>query len=135
MLAEFQYSSEAEIYKGKLEASGIEVFLRDQFTVDANPIWSNAVGGVKLYVRTEDATQAQTILDEIAQFSVDDNGKEIQCPNCGASKAELVTTVKDRKSFGSFIVSVLLFGAMPLYVKYIYRCLECQSEFEIEEKN
>ena len=50
-IGEYQYSYEANIYKTKLESFGIEVFIRDSFTIDANPLISNAIGGVKLYVR------------------------------------------------------------------------------------
>lgn len=129
LLTEFQYSSEALIVKGKLESEGIEVFLRDQFTVDANPVWSNAVGGVKLYVSTVDFARAKSVLDGIGKFSVDDQGHAITCPECAATKVELVTTVKDRKSFWSFVFSILLFGILPFYVKYTYRCLACHFEF------
>ena len=65
LLRRFQYSSEAIIYQGKLESQGIEVFLRDNHTIDTNPLYSNAVGGVKLYVRSEDVERANQILEEI----------------------------------------------------------------------
>jgi len=51
LIGRFQYSSEATIYKGKIESEGIEVYMRDTATVDANPLYSNAIGGVKLYVK------------------------------------------------------------------------------------
>ena len=47
-IASFQYSSEAIIYKGRLESEGIAVFMRDNFTIDTDPLVSNAVGGVKI---------------------------------------------------------------------------------------
>lgn len=53
LLRRFQYSSEAIIYQGKLESHGVEVFLRDNHIVDTNPLYSNAVGGVKLYVKQQ----------------------------------------------------------------------------------
>ncbi|MBC7655284.1 MAG: DUF2007 domain-containing protein, partial [Oligoflexus sp.] len=46
IIATYQYTSEAIIFKGKLESEGIEVFMRDNNTVDTNPLYSNAVGGV-----------------------------------------------------------------------------------------
>ena len=57
LLRRFQYSSEAIIYQGKLESQGVEVFVRDNHVIDSNPLYSNAVGGVKLYVKTEDVTK------------------------------------------------------------------------------
>ena len=53
-LRRFQYSSEATIYQGKLESQGIEVFLRDQLTIDSNPFYSDALGGIRMFVKTED---------------------------------------------------------------------------------
>ena len=67
-IATFQYSSEALILKGKLESEGIEVFMRDNVTIDTDPLVSNAIGGVKLFVRSEDLGKAQGILSEISRI-------------------------------------------------------------------
>ena len=39
-IARFQYSSEAQIIKGRLEADGIQVFLSDNLTIDTDPLVS-----------------------------------------------------------------------------------------------
>ena len=62
LLRRFQYSSEAIIYQGKLESQGIEVFLRDNNIVDSNPLYSNAVGGVKMFVKTEDFEDRKSVV-------------------------------------------------------------------------
>lgn len=72
LLRRFQYSTEAMIYQGKLESQGIEVFMRDNHIVDSNPLYSNAVGGVKLFVKTEDFEKANEILNDVNLYSVDD---------------------------------------------------------------
>lgn len=72
-LRRFQYSSEAIIYQGKLESMGIEVFMRDNNIVDSNPLYSNAVGGVKMFVKTEDFERANEILNDVNLFPVDDD--------------------------------------------------------------
>lgn len=130
-VATFQYSSEAFIVKGRLEAEGIEVFMVDNTTIDTDPLVSNAIGGVKLSVLTEDAQRASEILQSIGRFSVDENGNSIICPECGSATVEVVSTVRDKTSFWSFIVSFLL-GALPPYTKYKYRCDACKHEFEIQ---
>ncbi|TDE45597.1 hypothetical protein E0I26_06525 [Flavobacterium rhamnosiphilum] len=61
-IATFQYSSEALIFKGKLESEGIKVFMRDNNTVDANPMYSNAIGGIKLFVKSKDFVKANDVL-------------------------------------------------------------------------
>lgn len=127
-IGRFQYSSEAVIYQGKIESEGIEVFMRDQHTIDTDPLVSNAIGGVKLFVKQEDYEAAIKILSEISDFSLDDDGKLIKCPNCGAEKIQFLTTVKDLKSFFSFLFSFLL-TALPFYNRYNYKCNGCNFEF------
>lgn len=128
-IGQFQYSSEAYIYKGKLEAEGIEVFMRDNHTVDTDPFLSNAIGGVKLFVRQEDYESATKVISEISKFSIDDKGELVKCPSCGSEKAQLLTTIKDTKSFFSFFFSLLL-GVLPFYNMYKYKCNTCNFEFK-----
>jgi rubredoxin len=131
-LTDFTYTAEANIFKGLLESEGIETFVRDNFTVDANPLWSNAVGGVKLFVKTEDLDKAKHILSHVTQFSVDDLGKPVECPNCHQPKAQLITTVKETKSIFAFL-GALLFVGLPLYTKYRYKCANCGFEFSLKK--
>ena len=128
-IATFQYSSEAIIFKGKLESEGIEVFMRDNNTVDSNPLYSNAVGGVKLFVKNDDFDKATDIFSNISQYSLDDNEKLIKCPKCGAEQIDLVTSIKDLRSFLVFLFSFFLI-AMPFYSKYKYKCDNCKFEFK-----
>jgi len=128
LVRSYQYSSEAQIFCGKLESEGVEVYVRDMNTVDSNPVWSNAVGGVKLYVKSEDLEKANKILSSISQFSVDEHNELIKCPNCGAEEIEMVTSIKDIKTLLAFIFS-LLFVLIPFYSKHRYKCNKCKFEF------
>ncbi len=128
-IASFQYTSEAIIYKGKLESEGIEVFLRDNLTIDADPLVSNAIGGVKLCVKQQDEQKALAVLNDISAYSLDDSGNAITCPNCGSTKVDFFTTVHDLKSLLSFLFSVLLV-LLPFYTKYKYKCSACHFEFD-----
>lgn len=128
LIGRFQYSSEAIIYQGKLESEGIEVFMRDIAIVDANPIYSNAVGGIKIYVKNEDADAAKKIMAQISEFSLDDNNQFIKCPNCGAEKIEMMTSVKDIKSLLAFVFSALI-SIYPFHTKHKYKCQSCKFEF------
>ena len=130
-IAKFQYSAEAQIIKGRLESEGIEVFLSDHLTIDTDPLVSNAIGGVKLKVLAKDALKAQHILETINKYSVDDNGNAILCPNCNSRKVAMFSTIKDFKSFFSFMVG-FLFGTLPFYAKDKYRCNDCKTEFDIK---
>src|SRR3954467_15331423 len=91
-LSSYTYSAEAQIFKGLLESHSIEVFMRDHNTVDADPLVSNAVGGVKLFVRENDLKKAAEILSAVKEYSVNDNGVPIECPNCHAHQAEMITS-------------------------------------------
>ena len=128
LIGRYQYSSEAIIYKGKLESEGVEVYMRDNNIVDSNPLYSNAVGGIKLFVKKEDFENAQHILSEVSQFSLDENNQLIKCPKCGAEQVDMVTSIKDIKSFLAFLFSVLIVF-MPFYSKHKYKCQSCKFEF------
>ena len=49
------------------------MFLRDQITIDSNPFYSNALGGIRMFVKTEDFDKANEILGDINLYSVDDD--------------------------------------------------------------
>jgi Putative prokaryotic signal transducing protein len=53
----------ALVAKGLLDSAGIKCFLSDQNTVRMDWLWSNALGGVRLWVREDDVAQAVELLD------------------------------------------------------------------------
>lgn len=127
-IARFTYTSEALIIKGKLEASGITTTLWDSTIIDTDPLVSQAIGGVKLMVPRDSVIKAKHILNEIEAYAVDDEGEPLICPNCGSDKVELMTTITDFKSFASFLAG-LVFGVLPFYTRYQYRCERCKHKF------
>lgn len=128
LIGSYQYSSEAIIFKGKLESEGIEVFMRDNFTVEANPLYSNAIGGVKLFVKKEDLDKAKKVFSDISTYSLNENDELIKCPKCGAEKIEMTTSIKDLITLIAFIFS-LLFVLMPFYSRHRFKCRKCKFEF------
>lgn len=130
-IARFNYSAEAQIIKGRLEADGIEVFLADEFTIDTDPLVSLAIGGVKLKVLTEDSIKARSIIESISKYSLDNEGKTIVCPNCDSESVQLFSTINDLKSLLAFLGSVI-FGLLPFYTKYEYRCDACKTQFNLK---
>jgi len=130
-IARFQYSSEAQIVKGRLESEGIEVFLQDHLTIDTDPLVSNAIGGVKLKVLTQDVLKANHILNSINQYSIDDDGKRILCSECNSDKIEMFSTIKDTKAFLFFLFG-FLFGTLPFHTRHNYKCEICKNEFPIK---
>ena len=128
LVGRYQYTSEALIYKGKLESEGVDVFIRDNNTVDANPLYSNAIGGVKLFVNREDEKKTYSILSQISEFSLDENNQLMKCPKCGAEEIDMITSVKDIKSLILYVFSMLLV-LLPFYSKHKYKCRMCNFEF------
>lgn len=127
LLRRFQYSTEAIIYQGKLESQGIEVFLRDNNIVDSNPLYSNAVGGVKLFVKTEDFDKANEIINDVSLYSVGDDNQPLKCPECGMEQIEMENSLDGIKSF----FRVIFLGAFAqFFSKFKYKCQNCKYEFD-----
>ena len=118
-IAVFQYSAEAQIIKGRLEAENINVFLADEYTVDTDPLVSNAIGGVKLQVYTEQVTVAKDIIKTIdASLLVE----PIVCSSCKSSNYRL------RMSFKNLFLKLI-----PVNGKFEYNCADCNSNFKAAE--
>ena len=113
-LAAFDYPADVQILKGKLESEGIPGFLRDENTLNSDPLITNAIGGVKVQVYTQDRERALEIYDEVRAYAVDDFGHPIKCPNCKALKSE---AYYERKG--------LLNKLFPFFEKRKYKCLNC----------
>jgi len=129
-IARYTYSSEAQIIKGRLEAEDIQVFLRDNITIDTDPLVSHAIGGVKLKVLAKDENKARDILESITKFSVDDDGNLIRCPNCNKEKIELYSTINNLKSFFYFLIGFIS-GTLPFSARYEYKCIDCSTHFPV----
>lgn len=113
-IGSFEFVADVQIIKGKLEAEGIPVFLRDENTLNSDPLISTAIGGVKLEVYTKDKDRAIEIYNEIRAYAVDDAGHPIVCPNCKATRSE---TYYERKS--------IFHKLFPFFEKRKYKCLNC----------
>jgi Putative prokaryotic signal transducing protein len=66
----------AFVEKSVLDAAGIDCFLQDDNVVRMDWLWSNALGGIKLMVRENDATEAERILSQ--RPPVEENGPDPQ---------------------------------------------------------
>jgi hypothetical protein len=85
-LSTFRDMPEALLAKSILDSADIECFLGDENIVRQDWFWSNLVGGIKLWVRQEDASTAGELLAQGVpeEFDVDGVGKYQQprCPVC-----------------------------------------------------
>jgi predicted RNA-binding Zn-ribbon protein involved in translation (DUF1610 family) len=137
----FQNYFTAHILLGRFRDSGIECFLKDEFTVTVDPILSNAVGGIKLIVKKEDEEEANLLLQQFDESY----RQSAVCPKCGSQTIELVP----KKTTANIATAILtwLFGSYAISVKNVYQCSSCgyeseslpetfhHDELEIEEEN
>tara|TARA_R110002167_G_scaffold261316_19_gene467861 strand:- start:7842 stop:8225 length:384 start_codon:yes stop_codon:yes gene_type:complete len=113
-IASFEFAADVHIIKGKLESEGVTVFLRDENTLNSDPLISNAIGGVKLLVYTSEKEKAIAIYNEVRAYAQDDFGNPMICPNCKAQKSE---AYYDRKG--------IFYKLFPFLEKRKYKCLNC----------
>jgi len=122
-LRTFDNVQEALFAKSVLDSAGIESFLADENLVRLDWFLSNAIRGVKLWVKEEDAKAAEAILDQSRPETFDVEGvgeyKQPQCPKCHSTDVSF-GELKRRPAYAS-----LWFGA-PMPLKHIgWKCHAC----------
>lgn len=120
----FQNYFTAYILLARFRDSGIECFLKDEFTVTVDPILSNAVGGIKLIVKKEDEEEAGLLLQQFDESY----RQSAVCPKCGSQTIELVP----KKTTANMATAILtwLFGSYAISAKNVYQCSSCRYESE-----
>lgn len=111
----FDYVSDAQILKTRLEAEGISVYLRDEAILGNDPMISEAVGGVKLEVHESDWEHARAIWNELRDYARDKEGRLYQCSNCGAKRYEVL-----------YLRNTWYYRLFPFFEKPIYECQQCK---------
>ncbi|MNE78224.1 hypothetical protein D3C80_1746050 [compost metagenome] len=110
--------------------------------ITINPLYTQALGGIKLHLFEKDVNIARSILqDEDVQIALgeatvnvpesqnDDIQSDQVCPNCGSSNVGYVQATKKRFSILTMIVSILLL-VYPFAAKKTNHCFDCGYEFE-----
>ena len=109
----------ANIILTRLQADGVECYLKDENTVTIDPLLSNAIGGIKIVVKQKDLGTARQLLQAY------DNGymKAATCPKCGANNFNYQT--KDTVGNAVAAVFSILSLTYPVAAAYEYRCGNC----------
>lgn len=113
-IGSFEYVADVQVLKGKLESEGIPVFLRDENTLNTDPLISSAIGGVKLQVNKRDRQKAMEIYNEIRNYAMDEQGNPVVCPNCKSQRSEAYYSRRG-----------LLNKLFPFFEKRKYKCTNC----------
>ena len=148
----FTFASEVAIIRGRLEAEGITCFVQDELTVQVNPFYSNAIGGVKLQVRESDLRQAIEILKETGYIQEEElqpskkstrlnkhtENRQVTirkisttCPVCGSEEI-----IKTKKAGWLFLFTSFLLlpfcGIFSPFFQKKYYCFDCKQEFKLK---
>jgi hypothetical protein len=93
MIQRYRDLPEASVAQSILNSAGIESFLADENLVRLDWFYSNLIGGIKLFVREEDADEARKLLEQSVpeNFDVENVGEYQQprCPQCGSLDVSL----------------------------------------------
>jgi hypothetical protein len=111
LIRTFSFPQEAYMAKLALESKGVEVSLEDELTAQVLNFYSNAIGGVKLFVEAERVDIAYRILVE--------DGYEDGENSTEQSNFESVQNQRLSKIFLK-VVKVLLLIALVVFVVMIF---------------
>lgn len=115
-LTKVSYLHEADLLCMKLEEAGIEYFIADQNLSSLNPLYSGAIGGIRIQIHEDDLDKAKAILLD---------GEPIEegifrCPKCGSDSVEY-ENVSKRSAF----LSMSLFYFPFTWKKQRCTCKDC----------
>ena len=113
----------ANITCNMLNHAGIECYIRDENTILADPLLSNAIGGIKLEVRETQVNEAREIMKEAEAAYLN----ELICPYCKSKGLLADEIINTPKTAWGVIKNKLLYGQTNLYSKQ-YRCKTCKSQ-------
>ena len=154
-VARFSHPHESHVWRARLESEGISCFIADEHTVSAYWFYSNAVGGVKLQVRSTDAERAEQILDashEEAARSLEElwstleasgprpddalapaaatestEGEPTRCPRCGSTEV-----FYEKFSRPMIFLSILLLGIPLPFLSRRWTCRSCELTWKMK---
>lgn len=130
VIATYNFPSEAFLAKAILESESIPVLMEDDHIIHANPLYANAVGGIKLKVLKTDSQQALTILSRTdAVQTIDDptiiESEQLACANCGSYKL-----TESMHPFSN--IHDIIKDGLPSFIRMKYfKCSKCQHQWQL----
>ena len=112
----------ANLLLTRLRDSGLECYLKDEYTVTIDPLLSNAIGGIKLVVKEKDLAFANELLREFERGYQE----AVTCPNCGSHDITILPK-QDAKNMATAIAT-WLFSSYALSAENVYKCNICGHE-------
>ncbi|RFZ90876.1 DUF2007 domain-containing protein [Mucilaginibacter conchicola] len=124
----------AHIVRTRLEDNGIPCFIADENVIAANPMFNNAVGGIKLKIFERDLERCKQILalegdlHERDHIEIDEDDQAVACPYCASTNVKH-RLADDTTSGISGLLSTLS-GLLSFKGKSEWYCYNCQREFD-----
>ncbi|MGY3055385.1 hypothetical protein ACVWYG_003601 [Pedobacter sp. UYEF25] len=129
---------EANIVKGRIADAGFECFLADQNLAILNPLFTQALGGIRLIVFEKDVVSIDKLLAEEPDFNAEafnepeekhsEEVTKMVCEKCGSKHIGYGMATKKR--FG-FLTMLVAFATLtyPIFGKKCHHCYDCGHEF------
>lgn len=114
----------AHIMLQRLEGEGIRAYLKDEHTVTIDPILSNAVGGIKLMVYSDQWDRARRLAEEYEKTY----RESLPCKHCNSLNVEYISRPYNSTNWFTAIL-IWLFGKNSMSLKKVYHCYDCGHEF------
>lgn len=112
---------DAQLACTALQAAGLDAELGDEHLVSMQWLYSHAVGGVKLRVPDDQASEACDILGTSAVTDqADDNSAADGCPQCGSNDIESVLD-----GARPALLTMLVIGVPLFPIRRSHRCRRC----------
>lgn len=121
----------AELARAKLESEGIYCHLLNQYHIGINWLYSQALGGVKVQVRSEDKEIAKQVLSEDESALLGNEGLEFPelkehdlCIYCGSPNLELI-------KYSRLSAVLMMLTQLPLlFWGTRYKCKDCGKKMK-----
>lgn len=126
-IATFDDPHLAHIARSRLESEDVRAVIDGEHHVAMDWMITNAVGGVKLLVRSSDQVAAARILNEVTSVAGVDSGQNVgsnegrirHCPSCGSQE-----TFRERLKRKWIFLSLLL---LSIPIPFLSRKIVCES--------
>jgi hypothetical protein len=123
----------AEIIRTRLEANGISCFIADGNTIGANPLYNQALGGVKIKVFEKDVERCREILAQNEELSLEDEpGIEAAntCPYCRSTNVKYGAATEVKAGWFTSFLSFIILAFPFLYARKSWHCFNCGRDFD-----
>ncbi len=128
-IAQYNHGTEAHIARCHLESMEIECYIQDEVLNSVDWLYSIAMGGVKLQVKSSDVEHAKEILEQREEIVQKENhpieSTELCCPQCNSD--EIYFEKFARKPA---LLSWLFLGFPFPFIKRKWRCSNCGYQWK-----